>query len=84
MQIVIVRGDAAQAEHWAESLHARYAPTRMIFAVPREAADLPRAIAEKRATADTVAYACRGMTCSAPLGNLSEIERELARAVCGG
>ncbi len=84
MQIVIVRGDAAQAGHWAESLHARYAPMRMIFAVPREAADLPRAIAEKRATADTVAYACTGMTCSAPLGNLSEIERELARAACGG
>ncbi len=78
MQILVIRGDAEQAERWAEALRASYAPTRMIFAVPSEASDLPRALAEKRATSATVAYACTGMTCSAPLGDLSEIERELA------
>ncbi|MGC1523327.1 MAG: thioredoxin domain-containing protein [Steroidobacteraceae bacterium] len=76
-QIVIVRGDAAPVEYWTESLGGLYAPTRMIFGIPRDAAGLPAALAAKRATADTVAYVCTGMTCSAPLRDLSEIAREL-------
>jgi len=77
MQILIIRGDAPQVERWSASLSALYAPTRMIFAIPRDAADLPPALAAKRAAADAVAYVCTGMTCSAPLADLSEIAREL-------
>ena len=77
MQILIIRGDAPQAERWSASLGALYAPTRMVFAIPRDAADLPPALAAKRAAADTVAYVCTGMTCSAPFADLSEIAREL-------
>jgi hypothetical protein len=77
-QILIIRGDAPQIEHWSASLGALYAPTRMIFAIPRDAAGLPPALAAKRATADTVAYVCTGMTCSAPLTDLNAIARELA------
>jgi uncharacterized protein YyaL (SSP411 family) len=50
----------------------------MIFAIPRDAADLPPAVAAKQATAGTVAYVCTGMTCSAPLTDLSQIARESA------
>jgi len=81
MQIVIVRGDAPQAEHWSASLGALYAPTRLIFAIPRDAADLPPALAAKRAAAGIVAYLCTGMTCSAPVADLSEIARELALGI---
>jgi uncharacterized protein YyaL (SSP411 family) len=49
----------------------------MIFAIPRDAAELPPALAAKRAAPDTVAYVCTGMTCSAPLADLTEIAREL-------
>jgi uncharacterized protein YyaL (SSP411 family) len=77
IQVLIVRGDAPQIERWSASLSAVYAPARMIFAIPRDAAELPPALAAKRATAGTVAYVCTGMTCSAPLGDLSEIAREL-------
>ncbi len=76
-QILIVRGDAAPVGYWTESLRSLYAPTRMIFGIPRDTAGLPPALATKRATADTVAYVCSGMTCSAPLNDLSEIAREL-------
>ena len=76
-QLVIIRGDAAPVGRWAEELGAVYAPNRMIFAIPRDAADLPAPLAAKRATADTVAYVCTGMTCSAPLSDLREIAREL-------
>jgi uncharacterized protein YyaL (SSP411 family) len=79
MQIVIIRGDAAQAQHWAAELRALYAPTRMIFAIPRDAGELPSALAEKRATDATVAYVCTGTTCTAPLTDLGSILRELKR-----
>lgn len=76
MQIVIIRGDAPQAEHWSASLSALYAPARLIFAIPRDATDLPPALAAKHAAADTVAYICTGMTCSPPVADLSGIARE--------
>jgi len=76
-QILIIRGDPPQIERWAASLSALYAPARMIFAIPRDTADLPPALAAKPATAGTVAYVCSGMTCSAPLTDLDQIAREL-------
>jgi uncharacterized protein YyaL (SSP411 family) len=76
-QIVIVRGDRAQVDEWAASLTALYAPTRLVFGIPRDAADLPAQLAVKSATPGTVAYVCTGMTCSAPLFDLGDIAREL-------
>jgi len=84
MQILIIRGDAPQIERWSASLSALYAPTRMIFAIPRDAEELPPALAEKRATADTVAYVCSGMTCSVPLTHLEAIARELTLRIGQG
>jgi uncharacterized protein len=80
-QILIIRGDAPQVERWSESLGALYAPTRMIFAIPGDAEELPPAVAAKRAMAGTVAYLCTGMTCSAPLTDLDQIARELTLRV---
>jgi uncharacterized protein YyaL (SSP411 family) len=72
-QIVIVRGDAEQAAQWSEELGRVYAPRRMVFAIPRDAADLPAALAAKRPTDGTVAYVCTGMTCSAPFTDIRAI-----------
>jgi len=80
-QILIIRGDAAPVGRWAASLSSLYAPTRMIFGIPRDAAALPPALAAKHAAADTVAYVCTGMTCSAPLSDLSDIARELKAGI---
>ena len=82
-QILVIRGDAASAARWAEDLGALYAPTRMIFAIPRDA-ELPPALAAKSARSETVAYLCTGMTCSAPLGNFEEISRALKLRVGEG
>jgi uncharacterized protein YyaL (SSP411 family) len=76
-QILIIRGDPPELERWSAQIGALYAPTRMIFAITRDAAELPPALAAKRAVADTVAYVCRGMTCGAPLSDLSSLAREL-------
>jgi uncharacterized protein YyaL (SSP411 family) len=80
-QILIIRGDAPQIERWSASLGALYAPTRMIFAIPSDAAELPPGLAVKRAMAGTVAYLCTGMTCSEPLADLDQIARELTLRV---
>ena len=76
MQILVVRGEASSAAHWAGALSQLYAPTRMIFAIPDDA-QLPPALAAKRPSETTVAYLCSGMTCSAPMANLQEVARTL-------
>jgi uncharacterized protein YyaL (SSP411 family) len=76
MQILIVRGTGQSAAHWAGTLSALYAPTRMIYAIPNDA-QLPAALAAKRPGETTVAYLCTGMTCSAPLTNLEDVTRTL-------
>ncbi len=81
MQVVIIRGEAAEVQRWAAELGTLYAPNRLVFAIPDDAAELPPALAAKHAAAQTVAYVCTGMTCSAPLGELNEVARELARRI---
>jgi hypothetical protein len=83
MQILVIRGAPAEAQRWASTLGSVYAPARMLFAIPADAADLPPALAEKRAAGGTVAYLCTGMTCSAPFTNLSEIAQALGMPVKG-
>ena len=75
-QILVIRGDAAEAARWAAELGRLYAPLRMLFAIPG-GADLPPALAAKTAGRSTVAYVCTGMTCSAPMTDLPEISRAL-------
>jgi uncharacterized protein YyaL (SSP411 family) len=77
MQIVIIRGTAADGERWARELSAVYAPTRMVFAIPDDAPGLPPALAAKPASGAVTAYVCRGMTCGAPLTDLRELARIL-------
>jgi uncharacterized protein YyaL (SSP411 family) len=80
IEIVIVRGGQAEIERWRDELAAVYAPRRLVFAIPADAADLPPALTEKRAAQETVAYVCRGMTCSAPIESLEQLVRELQGA----
>jgi hypothetical protein len=79
MQMVIIRGPAADCGRWARELSTFYAPTRMVFAIPGDA-ELPAALAAKPALGTVTAYVCTGMTCSAPLTDLSELLRRVAPA----
>jgi hypothetical protein len=81
LQVLIIRGAAGPAMQWAAELGVLYAPARMIFAIPGDAADLPAALAAKSASDETVAYLCTGMTCSAPLTNLEDTYRMLKTRV---
>lgn len=72
-QIVIIRGAADEIARWQSTLNQLYAPKRLVFAIPHDAAGLPEALATKTALEDTVAYVCRGTTCSAPVRSLAAL-----------
>ncbi|HSD73640.1 MAG TPA: thioredoxin domain-containing protein [Steroidobacteraceae bacterium] len=77
IEIVIIRGPQAEAERWRDELAVLYAPRRLVFAIPNDAADLPAALADKSGAPYAVAYVCRGMSCSAPLTSLEQLVDEL-------
>jgi uncharacterized protein len=71
--VVIIRGDAAEAARWRDELARMYSPSRLVFAIGRDAENLPPALADKKATAQTIAYVCRGATCSAPVKSVEAL-----------
>jgi uncharacterized protein YyaL (SSP411 family) len=77
IEIVIIRAPQSEAGRWRDELAVVYAPRRLVFAIPDDAADLPAALAEKRGGAQALAYVCRGMTCSAPLTSVEKLVAEL-------
>ncbi|MBM4218362.1 MAG: thioredoxin domain-containing protein [Gammaproteobacteria bacterium] len=70
VEIVVVRGVGEDLSAWQAALAGRYAPRRMVLAIPADAAGLPEALAAKRARPQTVAYVCRGPVCSEPIERL--------------
>jgi hypothetical protein len=52
----------------------------MIIAVPADAKQLPAALADKKPLHGTVAYLCRGTTCSEPARSLGALLRALKSA----
>jgi uncharacterized protein YyaL (SSP411 family) len=71
--LVIIRGHGLEVAEWREELTKLYAPKRLVFAIPNDAEGLSESIAAKAGGADTLAYVCRGMTCSEPLRSLSAL-----------
>jgi uncharacterized protein len=77
-EIVIVRGAPKRAADWARTARLVFAPRRLVFEIPAEAAQLPPALAEK-AVPETGARAwiCRGTTCLPPVDSLSALTTTL-------
>jgi uncharacterized protein YyaL (SSP411 family) len=78
-QVLVLRGAAESIAHWRGELDRLFDPRRLILAIPADADNLPLSLAAKSVPADgsTVAYLCRGSTCSAPITTLSELARDL-------
>jgi uncharacterized protein YyaL (SSP411 family) len=75
--IVVLRGSADGLAAWTTELDKLFDPRRMLVALPSNARDLPPALADKATRPGTVAYVCRGMTCSAPVESLGALIRSL-------
>jgi hypothetical protein len=80
-EIVILRGDSGALESWQRELAKAYAPRRLVLAIPADARDLPPALDDKSPRATTIAYVCRGTTCSAPLHSLGALLQDLGDGV---
>ena len=76
VEMVVVRGEGKALAAWQAALEGTYAPTRIAVAIPADAQGLPQALASKRAMPYTVAYVCRGSTCSAPVDSLAVLTRQ--------
>jgi len=76
-QVVILRGSDAELRTWSAALAMVYAPRRMIFAIPADAAPLPEPLLAKQPRGKIVAYVCEGPQCSEPIDDLSRLLRLL-------
>jgi uncharacterized protein len=75
--VLVLRGPQVLLETWRSEVDKLFDPRRMIVAIPGDATGLPPALADKKPQQETVAYVCRGMTCSAPVRTLGELIRQL-------
>lgn len=76
-EIIIVRG--TEAGYWCHSVRQIYTPGRLCFAIADDDS-LPAALAAKLAEDYTVAYVCRGTTCSEPITSLEKLATALTGA----
>ena len=75
--VVIVRGPAAELAPWQRGLDVRYAPDRLVLAIPSGATGLPAAL-DKPAGGTVNAWVCRGVTCLPPVTSPGALEAALA------
>jgi len=80
-ETIIIRGEDAEISHWLSSAAKLYAPRRMVFAIPSDAADLPGALADRKPDKDqTIAYKCIGTQCSLPVTSWEALAADLSEA----
>ncbi|BAU46729.1 thioredoxin [Sulfurifustis variabilis] len=73
-QTIVLRGAPDAALPWIERLSARYAPGRIVVAVPSDAVGLPGELAARVPRGEVTAYVCTGRACQAPVTALAELE----------
>ena len=81
-QTVIVRShDFSELDIWRQRCTYAYAPHRLVFTIPTDAANLPNALAIKTGgTEKTAAYICSGTRCSAAVTRPKELDALLSES----
>ncbi len=73
-RLVVLAGSRAMTRVWLAPLNARYRPDTMVVAIDAGLADIPSALARPAPTNGVNAYICQGVTCSAPVESMVELE----------
>jgi uncharacterized protein YyaL (SSP411 family) len=73
-QTVILRGAEAAMEPWQRLAARRYAPRRLVLAIPSSETALPGMLADYAPRGKVVAYACTGLQCGPPVTRFEEFE----------
>ena len=77
-EIIVIRGSANEVEEWSATVNVIFAPRRLVFAIPTAAPSLPGALAERKPGKSTLAYICRGTSCSTPITSVENLAAELS------
>jgi uncharacterized protein YyaL (SSP411 family) len=81
-EIIVIRGRASDIEIWRDATAKLYAPRRLVFAIDKDCAKLPGALAGRVAhEGRTVAYRCVGSHCSLPLESLDALAEAISESV---
>jgi uncharacterized protein YyaL (SSP411 family) len=67
----VIRGRPEELAGWVAAARADH-PRRLVFAIPNGEADLPGALAARRAEENPVAYLCSGTNCLPPIRSVEE------------
>jgi uncharacterized protein YyaL (SSP411 family) len=73
-QTVILRGEAAAMRPWQRRAAHRYAPRRMVLAIPSSETALPGILADYTPRGEVAAYACTGLQCGPPVTRFEDFE----------
>jgi len=74
---VVLRGAPEVLAPWKARCDARYAPRRLVLAIPADEPELPGLLAERTPRGDAVAYLCEGQTCGEPITTLEALDEAL-------
>ncbi|MBI1195079.1 MAG: DUF255 domain-containing protein [Gammaproteobacteria bacterium] len=73
-QTIVIRGAGSELDAWHKAALAGYAPRRMVVAIPNDAEDLPKVLADYLPAAQgCVAYCCSGLQCEPPIHDLDAL-----------
>ena len=74
---IIIRGESKELKQWQQQCLMSYHPTQQVFAIEKNAANLPDALTAKTSKEKTVAYICSGQTCGEPVDELDLLINKL-------
>ena len=78
-EIIVLRGDQDDVCRWRDSASKVYAPRRLVFAIGRDAVDLPGALSDRAPVdGETVAYRCLGTHCEMPVTTWEALAAQLS------
>ncbi len=76
-ETIVIRGADDDISHWRRAAQSRYAPRRLVLAIPASVEDLPGTLAAMQPGPQTRAYRCVGTGCEPPVDDLGEFKRVL-------
>jgi uncharacterized protein len=80
-ELIIIRGPEAETAQWQSLCDEGYKPWRHVFTIPYDTGGPVPGYLPKLVSADmrrqTVAYFCRGMSCSLPIRSMTELAARL-------
>ncbi|MFN0304223.1 MAG: thioredoxin domain-containing protein [Burkholderiales bacterium] len=82
-RMVVLAGPRAMTRAWLAALNARHRPETMVIAIDAGLTDIPSVLARPAPTEGVNAYLCQGVTCSAPVEHLAELEALLEAKASG-